>query len=664
VTIYALYTLFVIAATLWVGYQYADSLKANKALIPLEYAFVLLAIAVVLILSYLVSRLTDASWQPAGAALGGIILIYYLAGSAMVRLRGSVDRPGKTGSMVTVAGVALAIIGIVLLGVSPGSEADDGPRIATIATYVTLGVAFLLLIPVGVALLSEWGIRRIGESRKSGRRNALLAAAAGVAVFSGITAVVYAATNSTWLVVALVAAALFIVALVSQTQADIAAIIGVLALGGVTPIPAELPTTRNSAPVLVALGDSYMSGEGAGTYYDGTDEGGKNQCRRSPTAWAAIAGQRHPYGQLAFLACSGARTENVRHAAGQSDDDLPSPKAQEDTGTQLDAFAKSDHRAMGGQDLVVISLGGNDAGFSTIASMCVAPGNCDEKKVSWLQGLQDVRTALRATYAQIAAAFPKTPVAVVPYPDPIKPTGECRKNVALSYSERGFIREFLFGLNKTIEQEARQRGFSYVAPMQQALADAHLQLCDDLNKGRPGLNFIGLRSVAGAAEQRFNPKNWWHSSMHPNERGHAAMLTSFESWLETNRGTLRPPSPSSDSIPSNTSSVLTADPPCNPLDPSPKGCRAEGTAWAKGQVKTFLLTQGVVAVLALAGAWVAAVALLGLASLRAGMPQAPPKVRWPTLKKRRSPKPVVSDPEDAAGRAPGDDGTSQAASGN
>jgi hypothetical protein len=42
---------------------------------------------------------------------------------------------------------------------------------------------------------------------------------------------------------------------------------------------------------------------------------------------------------------------------------------------------------------------------------------------------------------------------------------------------------------------------------------------DPVNDDRPGLNFVGLRSVRGAPEPRFNPTKLDPSS-HPNERGH------------------------------------------------------------------------------------------------------------------------------------------------
>jgi hypothetical protein len=93
-------------------------------------------------------------------------------------------------------------------------------------------------------------------------------------------------------VVALVAAA------IAGTHIDFVAVMLIAALLGVTPLPAAIPenlaitsptSAGTGAPltgrVLVALGDSYMSGEGAPVFFDGTDNG-VSQCRQAPTVWA------------------------------------------------------------------------------------------------------------------------------------------------------------------------------------------------------------------------------------------------------------------------------------------------------------------------------------------------------------------------------------------
>ena len=183
----------------------------------------------------------------------------------------------------------------------------------------------------------------------------------------------------------------------------------------------------------------------------------------------------------------------------------------------------------------MLTVGGNDAGFATIGIMCLAPGSCDEKASLWLDGLDQVERALRATYAEVRRTFPATPAVVVPYPQPIADAERPCSQVSLTRGEQVFLRRFVTGLDDRMRRAAAAEGLHYLAEMESSLADAHLQLCDPDNGGSPGVNFIGLRSVNGIAEQRFNPANWVHNSLHPNERGHKAMLRTFESWLTSHQ---------------------------------------------------------------------------------------------------------------------------------
>jgi hypothetical protein len=123
--------------------------------------------------------------------------------------------------------------------------------------------------------------------------------------------------HTSWVLLIFAALLAMIVAFASSTDADVAIVMAAAALLGVTPHQQSLPDLlTRQAPAggtlntLVAIGDSYMSGEGASIYYNGTDEGGGNQCRRGPTAWAALASE-NGFDALEFLACSGARTGNV-----------------------------------------------------------------------------------------------------------------------------------------------------------------------------------------------------------------------------------------------------------------------------------------------------------------------------------------------------------------
>ena len=69
---------------------------------------------------------------------------------------------------------------------------------------------------------------------------------------------------------------------------------------------------------------------------------------------------------------------------------------------------------------------------AVLALMCLAPGDCSAERDLWEKPIEQVRRQLRATYLEIDAAFPGTPVVVIPYPDPIKLDGDCGQLAASS----------------------------------------------------------------------------------------------------------------------------------------------------------------------------------------------------------------------------------------
>lgn len=593
---------FVVVATVWVRGQYADSLDGTPWLMPRR---VVLGIAVAGAVGWALYAVLG--WD--GAALSGAILLYFAVGAQVARWR---ERPrSRRVGGLSVVGLGLLVGAVVTVGLGAAllGRLGDGFGIVPLAL---LGVGLVALGPVALSLLSEDAITGLtGDGRAVTRRRTVLGLAGAAAVV--VLTVVAALWAGSWLVlVAVGVLGLLVVALASSTQADIAAVVGLLALLGVTPLQASVPEALDPAGrsrVLVALGDSYMSGEGASIYYAGTDDGGSNMCRRSPTAWAAMAGQQRPFDGTLFLACSGAGSSNIR----TDPDSRPAPAPQPgEPGTQLAQYRALQERTPFTPSLVVLSIGGNDAGFSTIGLMCLAPGDCNDKQDLWLNGLDQVERTLRSTYDEVRAAFPGTPVVVVPYPDPIA-DGDIRcDQVALSVGEREFITRFLSRLNDRVRRAAADHGFYYLADMQRALAGSHLQLCDPRNDGRPGINFIGLRSVNGIPEQRFNPANWVHNSLHPNERGHAAMLRVFQNWL-ADASPLRASAPTAGGGPGTGQEVPTGGPPaqCDLFDDSASGCRPQGTTFVAQQVGRLLLTAGGLAGLLLAAVWAAAVAFFG-----------------------------------------------------
>jgi lysophospholipase L1-like esterase len=126
--------------------------------------------------------------------------------------------------------------------------------------------------------------------------------------------------------------------------------------GGTAEPAGLLPPSASSFPQppidYVALGDSFSSGEGVPPYQQATDVPKTSMCHRSTTAYPPLRTAQLPKllatkrtVNLAFGACSGAPTAN-----------LQKPGQYNET-SQLQRRNPQD-------DLVTITIGGNDAGFT------------------------------------------------------------------------------------------------------------------------------------------------------------------------------------------------------------------------------------------------------------------------------------------------------------
>jgi lysophospholipase L1-like esterase len=155
--------------------------------------------------------------------------------------------------------------------------------------------------------------------------------------------------------------------------------------------------------VIVSLGDSYASGEGAPDVPGSTPTWEDRRCHRSANAGpaqAALAFERvDPRTSVTFLsfACSGATISRLSF----QDDDPNKPLgtgllggfrgAEPPSGTgytpaerlpaQVDALAL----ALNGRpiDALIISGGGNDMGFANVAKACVEAASCFTDKLVW-----------------------------------------------------------------------------------------------------------------------------------------------------------------------------------------------------------------------------------------------------------------------------------------
>jgi hypothetical protein len=190
--------------------------------------------------------------------------------------------------------------------------------------------------------------------------------------------------------------------------------------------------TENSAgPAYVALGDSYSSGVGAGSY-----DSASGGCKRSTKAYPALWAAAHAPSSFSFTACSGAKTGDV-------------------LGNQLGPLNS-------GTGLVSISIGGNDAGFGSVMSTCVLPGesNCLDAVANSRTYVQNTLPGrLDQVYSAISSRANSAHVVVLGYPRFYKLGGSCI--AGLTEAERSAINNAADFLNSVTAKRAADHGFSF-----------------------------------------------------------------------------------------------------------------------------------------------------------------------------------------------------------
>ena len=273
---------------------------------------------------------------------------------------------------------------------------------------------------------------------------------------------------------------------------------------------------------IVAIGDSYMSGEGAPVFFAGTNTKGAhtNECRRAPTAYPYLVAERLDVG-LDFLACSGAKAKEL-----WSDPQMPNSSPDVVGGMpQLDNVEAAD---VDRTRAVLVSVGGNDAAFGIIGRGCVVPGSCDELGGLWQAGLDNIVPTLVTTYGKIKEKFPNAPIVVMPYPLLVRPEG-CDWS-PLEPSEHAFLASFITLLDERIELASSRAGVHYFEPSLYAF-EGH-KICDGEGPDGTVMNFINVNPVDGAFSARISPRNWIHGSLHPSPAGHELVADKLTPFLQ------------------------------------------------------------------------------------------------------------------------------------
>ncbi|MGH8861846.1 MAG: SGNH/GDSL hydrolase family protein [Jatrophihabitantaceae bacterium] len=196
----------------------------------------------------------------------------------------------------------------------------------------------------------------------------------------------------------------------------------------------------------VALGDSYSSGVGSGSYLASS-----GSCLRSTNAYPALWAASHHPASYTSAACSGATTTDV-------------------TGSQLGALGAA-------TTLVTISVGGNDVGFARVMQDCVLDGTSTctrEVGVAENDARSTLPGRLDSVYTAIRSRAPNARVVVLGYPR-LYHVGVwyC---VGLSDTSRSKINEGADVLDGVVRTAAARRGFAF-ADVRSRFASGH-EICD------------------------------------------------------------------------------------------------------------------------------------------------------------------------------------------
>ncbi|WP_328870292.1 SGNH/GDSL hydrolase family protein [Streptomyces sp. NBC_00287] len=180
----------------------------------------------------------------------------------------------------------------------------------------------------------------------------------------------------------------------------------------------------------VALGDSYASGVGAGSYISSSGD-----CKRSTKAHPYLWAAANSPSSFAFTACSGARTGDV-------------------LANQMGPLNSS-------TALVSISVGGNDAGFADVMTTCVLQSDSScISRINTAKAYVDstLPGQLNNVYSAIRAKAPNAHVVVLGYPRFYKLGQSC---LGLSETKRKAINDAADYLDAAVARRAAAYSFTF-----------------------------------------------------------------------------------------------------------------------------------------------------------------------------------------------------------
>jgi lysophospholipase L1-like esterase len=232
-----------------------------------------------------------------------------------------------------------------------------------------------------------------------------------------------------------------------------------------------------SAVTYAALGDSYSSGVGTGSYTL------DSACKRSVYAYPYLWAQKHAGTTLSFVACSGAKTSDL-------------------LANQLQAVTPA-------TTLVTMTIGGNDIGFASLIQQCTL-SDCSAALDSTRANLDaTLDTPLDNVFSAVKShAAPTATIVVLGYPH-VFSGASCFGTLGITSTEESKANQLSDALDAVISHQASLYGVTYKSAI--AAFTGHA-VCSST----PWLNGLNLFNTT----ESYHPNRAGHSS------GYLALLTS------------------------------------------------------------------------------------------------------------------------------------------
>ena len=292
----------------------------------------------------------------------------------------------------------------------------------------------------------------------------------------------------------------------------------------------QAPATGDTPLIIAAIGDAYMSGEGATAFFPGTDRPGRNQCRRTSASYPFLLaanlapGDGHDGIALVSAACSGARTTHLIPFEGISCQDDWFPDGCPEPQYEFVSDGRSDpafqvERIPENADIVLVSVGAADAQLNdVIATYGASQTSCRASVMPWIDAFDaTLQWRLRSVYAAVRKVAPNAEVVALTYPIPI--FREACGSIRLDQDETDLIiDDFIPRLNEQISLAAAAERIRLV-DLSEVFAGHRLCQPDRPGGEQPeiAMNAYQVRPVRGLT---WKFSTWFHGSFYPSEFGH------------------------------------------------------------------------------------------------------------------------------------------------